>query len=85
MRTNGRQIVAMPVERGRPGIGGGRALASQAQQICCACDAIKGVDDGTPYAREGDARFCADCWRRLPAAEIARMVREVALRGVPLS
>jgi hypothetical protein len=52
---------------------------------CCACSAVKGTDKTVPYVRTGDACFCDDCWHRLPADALKRIVREVALRGVPLS
>ena len=52
---------------------------------CCACSAVKGTDKLVAYVRSGDAWFCDDCWHRLPADALERVVREVALRGVPLS
>ena len=52
---------------------------------CCACSAVKGTDKTVLYVRTGDACFCDDCWHRLPADVLNRIVREVALRGVPLS
>ena len=52
---------------------------------CCACGAVKGTDKLVAYVRTGDAWFCDDCWHRLPADALKRVVREVALRGVPLS
>jgi hypothetical protein len=52
---------------------------------CCACSAVKGTNRLVAYVRRGDARFCDDCWHRLPADALERIVREVALRGVPLS
>jgi hypothetical protein len=55
------------------------------QEVCAACGALKGVDEGVPYLRKGDARFCTTCWRGLMPADIERVVRAVALRGVPLS
>jgi hypothetical protein len=52
---------------------------------CCACSAVEGTDKMVAYVRTGDACFCEDCWHRLPADALERVVREVALRGVPLS
>lgn len=52
---------------------------------CTACGTDLGADTATPTLRKGDARFCAVCWSRLSASRIERVVREVALRGVPLS
>jgi hypothetical protein len=54
-------------------------------QVCCACGAVEGADKGGAYVRQGDAWFCEDCWQRLPTDAVERVVREVALRGVPLS
>jgi uncharacterized protein YlaI len=53
--------------------------------VCCACSAVEGTDKMVTYVRTGDAWFCDDCWHRLPADAVERVVREVALRGVPLS
>jgi hypothetical protein len=55
-----------------------------AEQVCDACGAAAGVNKAVPYERRGDAWFCDDCWQHLPADEVERIVREVALRGVPL-
>jgi hypothetical protein len=55
------------------------------QEVCAACGAVKGLDEGVPYLRREDARFCPACWRRLTPLQIERVVRMVALRGVPLS
>ena len=55
------------------------------EHVCCACGAVEGTDKMAAYVRTGDAWFCDDCWRRLPADALKRVVREVALRGVPLS
>jgi hypothetical protein len=60
---------------------------------CCACSAVEGtdkmadegIDKMVAYVRTGDAWFCDECWHRLPANALKRIVREVALRGVPLS
>ncbi len=78
-----REVVATPA--GPVGKGWPDIAHLGPQQVCCACRVAKGLDAGDPYARKGDARFCPDCWRCLPASEIERVVREVALCGVPLS
>lgn len=58
-------------------------------RVCCACGAVERgdvmVSVAVSYARKGDAWFCEECLRDLPAYEVDRRVREVALRGVPLS
>ncbi|HZS89821.1 MAG TPA: hypothetical protein VFE42_20315 [Chloroflexota bacterium] len=53
--------------------------------VCCACGAIAGIDQVSPYLRKKDAWFCAACWQALAPHEVARFVQEVALRGVPFS
>ena len=55
------------------------------QQMCCACGAITDLYGRVQYVRQGDARFCPTCWHDLSPETIGRLVREVALRGVPLS
>ena len=55
------------------------------RHVCCACSAVEGTDKLGTYVRTGDAWFCGDCWHRLSADALQRVVREVALRGVPLS
>jgi hypothetical protein len=52
--------------------------------VCYACGAATGANKAVSYERRGDAWFCDDCWQHLPAHEVERIVREVALRGVPL-
>ena len=54
------------------------------EQVCYACGAAAGANQAVSYERRGDAWFCHDCWQMLPAVEVERIVREVALRGVPL-
>jgi hypothetical protein len=54
-------------------------------QVCCACGAIEGTDKAVYYLRKKDAWFCGDCWRALPQSEVAHLVQEAALRGVPFS
>jgi hypothetical protein len=54
------------------------------EQVCYACGAATGANTALSYERRGDAWFCDDCWQHLPAHEVERIVREVALRGVPL-
>jgi hypothetical protein len=51
---------------------------------CSTCGVVAGAHKAVSYERRGDAWFCDDCWQRLPAHEVERIVREVALRGVPL-
>jgi hypothetical protein len=53
--------------------------------VCCACGARAGTEKAVPYLRKRDAWFCAECWRTLRPAAVARLVQEVDLRGVPLS
>jgi hypothetical protein len=53
--------------------------------VCCACGARAGMDKAVPYLRKRDAWFCAECWRALRPAAVARLVQEVDLRGVPLN
>ena len=53
--------------------------------VCCACGAVEGAEKAVSYVRKGDAWMCDDCWNDLPQDEVERIVREVALRGVPLS
>lgn len=55
------------------------------QQVCCSCGAITDLYGEVRYVRHGDARFCPTCWQALAPEAIERRVREVALRGVPLS
>ena len=69
----------------RPGIREARRGQQGPQQMCCACGAITALYGEVRYARQGDARFCPTCWRDLAPEMIERLVREVALRGVPLS
>jgi hypothetical protein len=52
--------------------------------VCSACGAAAGAHKGVSCERRGDAWLCDDCWQHLPAHEVERIVREVALRGVPL-
>jgi hypothetical protein len=52
--------------------------------VFCACGAAAGANKAVSYERRGDAWFCEDCWRHLPPNKVERIVREVALRGVPL-
>ena len=54
------------------------------EHVCYACGAAVGANKTMFYERRGDAWFCDDCWQHLPAHEVERIVREVALRGVPL-
>jgi hypothetical protein len=63
----------------------GRLVWFATGHACCACSAVKGTNKLVAYVRRGDACFCDDCWHRLPADALERIVREVALRGVPLS
>jgi hypothetical protein len=66
-------------------LGGAERRAAEARgQVCCACAAIAGTDTAVSYLRKQDAWFCGACWHALPPAEVARLVQEVALRGVPL-
>ena len=59
--------------------------AGHTGQVCAACGAIEGEDTAARYVRHGEAWFCLDCWRGLPEAQVARVVQEVALQGVPVS
>jgi hypothetical protein len=59
--------------------------AEHTGQVCAACGAIEGDDTSVRYVRHGDAWFCLDCWRGLPEAQVAKVVQEVALQGVPVS
>ena len=61
------------------------AHAITIKRVCGACGSADDAEAGAPYVREGEAWFCEDCWRRLPRERVAAVVREVALRGVPLS
>jgi hypothetical protein len=61
-----------------------RRSAEATGQVCCACAASAGTDTAVSYRRKKDAWFCGACWHALPPAEVARLVQEVALRGVPL-
>ncbi len=66
-------------------LGGAELRSAEATgQVCCACAAIAGTDKAVSYLRKRDAWFCGGCWHALPQAEVARLVQEVALRGVPL-
>jgi hypothetical protein len=77
------------VDRWPQGRGGaamdGHLVLFATGQACCACSTVESTDKTVPYVRTGDACFCDDCWHRLPADALERIVREVALRGVPLS
>jgi hypothetical protein len=64
--------------------GAERRSAEATGQVCCACAAIAGTDTAVSYRRKKDSWFCGACWHALPPAEVARLVQEVALRGVPL-
>ena len=55
------------------------------KEVCAARGAVKGVDEGVPYLRREDARFCPACWRRLTPIQIEQAIRAVTLRGMPLS
>lgn len=61
------------------------AHAISIKRVCGACGITAEAEAGTPYIREGEVWFCEDCWRGLPRERVAAVVREVALRGVPLS
>jgi hypothetical protein len=52
--------------------------------VCCACGAVTSANKVVSCERRRDAWFCDDCWQMLPTNEVERIVREVALRGVPL-
>jgi predicted RNA-binding Zn-ribbon protein involved in translation (DUF1610 family) len=52
--------------------------------VCSACGAVMEVDEGVPHVQQEDARFCTSCWRGLTPAQVERVGRDVALRGVPL-
>ena len=54
------------------------------EHMCYAYGVAAGATKALSYERRGDAWFCDDCWQHLPAHEVERIVREVALRGVPL-
>lgn len=54
------------------------------EHVCYACGAGAGASIAVSYERRGDAWFCNDCWQHLPANEVERIMREAALRGVPL-
>jgi hypothetical protein len=53
--------------------------------VCHSCARIDPSDTDAAYLRLEDAWLCPECWRGLPTHEIARLVQEVALRGVPMS
>ena len=53
------------------------------KDVCSACGAVTAVDEGVHYVQQNDAHFCTSCWRSF-AAQVERVGREVALRGVPL-
>jgi hypothetical protein len=59
-------------------------MAAGTEYVCYACGAAAGANQAVSYERSGEAWFCNDCWQHLPAVEVERIVREVALRGVPL-
>ena len=73
-----------PQGRGEAAMDGHQVLFATVH-ACCACSAVERTDKMVAYVRTGDACFCDDCWHRLPADALERIVREVALRGVPLS
>ena len=73
-----------PQGRGEAAMDGHQVLFATGH-ACCACSAVEGTDKMVAYVRTGDVCFCDDCWHRLPADALERIVREVALRGVPLS
>jgi hypothetical protein len=77
-----RQLPAAPA---REDEGAWRHAPAGAKEFCAACGAVKGVDEGVPYLRQENARFCPACWRRLTPLQIEQVIRVVALRGVPLS
>ena len=52
--------------------------------VCCACGAAADGNKAVSCEGRGDTWFCAGCRQHLPANEVERIVREVALRGVPL-
>jgi hypothetical protein len=59
--------------------------AGHTGQVCAACRAIEGEATAVRYVRHGEAWFCLECWRGLPEAQVAQVVQEVALQGVPVS
>jgi hypothetical protein len=59
--------------------------AAHTGQVCAACGAIEGDETTVRYVRHDQAWFCLDCWRGLPEAQVAQVVQEVALQGVPVS
>ena len=52
--------------------------------VCYACGAATGANKAVSCEGRGDTWFCAGGRQHLPANEVERIVREVALRGVPL-
>jgi len=77
------RITRVRAERAWPGP---RAPSRQGspKEVCSACGAVTEVEEGVPYVRQEDARFCTRCWRSLTPAQVEQVGREVALRGVPL-
>jgi len=77
------RITRVRAERAWPGP---RALGRQESTIvvCSACGAVTEGEEGVAYVQQEDARFCTRCWRGLTPAQVERVGREVALRGVPL-
>jgi uncharacterized protein YbaR (Trm112 family) len=75
-----RQLLAAPAREDE-----GAHAPGGAKEVCAACGAVKDVNEGVPYLRREDARFCPTCWRRLTLVQIEQVIRVVALRGVPLS
>jgi hypothetical protein len=55
------------------------------KRLCSACGTAGRAGDAASFVWYGDAYFCTGCWTHLPADEIARVVDEIALRGVPFS
>ena len=76
-------ITRVRAEREWPGPGAPGRQGSP-KEVCSACGAVTGGDEGVPYVRHEDARFCPSCWRGLTPAQVERVGREVVLRGVPL-
>lgn len=58
---------------------------ARVQEVCCVCGAVEGIGTLLPHVREGEVWFCAGCRGGLPPDEVAHVLQEVALRGVPLS
>ena len=55
------RITRVRAERAWPGPRAPSRLGSP-KEVCSACGAVTEVEEGVPYVRQEDARFCTRCW-----------------------